>query len=353
MKRLALIMTVGAGLASMPVLAADEGGDAPSAATSVLVQTAALKQGSLPRTVVAYGIVQANPSARNSLMAPVAATVADIYVRVGQTVAKGDPLVELAPTPTTGAAYAAAVSSARVAADALTRTRQLRSESLATEPQVTAAEKADSDARATLAAMKAQGAAGPSTLRAPAAGVVTALTANTSAIVAEGAPLLELAQANGLILVAGVVAARAATIKVGNAAQITPIGGTGTAAAKVSMRGAAVDPSTGLVPVEFSLPAGGLLPGESAQASITTGDVHGYVVPHEAVLVHDTGDTYVVQDMKGAAKTVPVKVLLSTGERDVIDGPLDAAAPLILAGAYQLQDGMKVRYSDPAPRAGK
>jgi RND family efflux transporter MFP subunit len=346
-------MIVGAGLASVPLLAADEGGDAPSVAASVLVQTAALKQGSLPRTVVAYGIVQANPAAHNSLMAPVAATVADVYVRVGQTVAKGDPLVQLAPTPTTVAAYAAAVSSARVAADALMRTRQLRAESLATEPQVTAAEKADSDARTALAAMQAQGAAGPSTLRAPAAAVVTALTANTSAIVAEGAPLLELAQANGLIFVAGVVAAQAATIKVGNAAQVTSIGGAGTVAAKVSMRGAAVDPGTGLVPVEFSLPAGGLLPGESAQASITTGDVHGYVVPHEAVLVHDTGDTYVVQDVKGAAKTVPVKVVLSTGESDVIDGPLDATAPLILAGAYQLQDGMKVRYSDAAPQAEK
>jgi RND family efflux transporter MFP subunit len=346
-------MTVGAGLASVPLFAADEGGDAPSAATSVLVQTAPLKQGSLPRTVVAYGIVEANPAAHNSLMAPVAATVADVYVRVGQTVAKGDPLVELAPTPTTRAAYAAAVSGARVAADSLIRTRQLRAESLATEPQVTAAEKADSDARAALAAMQSQGAAGPSTLRAPAAAVVTALTANTSAIVAEGAPLLELAQANGLILVAGVVAAQAATIKVGNAAQVTSIGGAATVAAKVSMRGAAVDPGTGLVPVEFSLPAGGLLPGESAQASITTGDVHGYVVPHEAVLVHDTGDTYVVQDVKGAAKTVPIKVVLSTGESDIIDGPLDAASPLILAGAYQLQDGMKVRYSDAAPQAEK
>jgi hypothetical protein len=57
--------------------------------------------------------------------------------------------------------------------------------------------------------------------------------------------------------------------------------------------------------------------------------------------------------VKGAAKTVPVKVMLSTGESDVIDGPLDATAPLILTGAYQLQDGMKVRYSDAAPQAEK
>jgi membrane fusion protein (multidrug efflux system) len=346
-------MILDAGLAFRPLLASAADSAAPTVAASVWVQTATLKQGSLPRTVVAYGVVQANPAAHNSLMAPLASTVAEVYVRVGQTVAKGEPLVELAPTPQTSAAYAAALSTARVAGDALTRTRQLRAESLATEPQVAAAEKANSDAHEALVALRTQGAAGPSMMRAPAAAVVTALTANTRAIVAEGAPLLELAQANGLVLVVGVVAEQAATIKVGDAAQVTAVGGAPTVSARVSMRGAAVDPINGLVPIEIALPASGLLSGESAQASITTGSVHGYVVPHEAVLVQDTGDTYVVQDVKGAAKTVPIKVLLPAGENDVIDGPLDATAPLILAGAYQLQDGMKVRYSDTAPPTNK
>ncbi len=341
MTRLAWIFIAVAGVCSTYAPARADEGAAP---VSVLVQTTAVKKGSLPRIVIAYGAAQAAPSARDSLMAPVAAVVADVYVRTGQSVAKGAPLVALAPTPQTGAAYAAAASAAKLSSDALVRTRQLRAESLATELQLAAAEKADTDARAALAALRAQGAAGTTVLRAPAAAVVTAVGANQRAIVAEGTPLVDLARPGGLVLLAGVVPAEAATIKPGDQVAVTPIGSQASYPAKVLLRGAAVDPGNGLVPIEVSLPAGALLPGESAQAAITTGHVTGFVVPHVAVLVNDQGGTYVVQAIAGAAKLVPVRVLLPGGASDVVDGALDAAAPLVLAGAYQLQDGMKVRF---------
>jgi len=354
MKRIAWIIALGAALTASPLFADEDAApDNANANVSVLVQTTAVKKGSLPQVVVAYGTVQANRAAHESLMAPVAAIVADVYVIVGQSVAKGEPLFQLTPTPTTRAAYSAAASAQHVASDTLTRTRQLLAESLATEPQLAAAEKADSDAREALAALKAQGAAGPTIVRAPAAAVVTAVTATTSAIVTEGAPLLELAQPARLVLFAGVVPALAAEIKPGDKASVTPVSGTGSYAAKVALRGGAVDPGNGLVPIEISLPPGALMPGESAQAAITTGLVQGWVVPHEAVLVNNDGETYVVQAAGGVAKTVQVKVLLSAGENDVIDGKIDASAPLILAGAFQLQDGMKVRLSNAAAQAGK
>ncbi len=348
-------LTLGACLwcAALPSGADDAPGADATAQQSVLVQTTTVKKGSLPRIIIAYGTVQANAAAHTSLMAPVAAIVSEVYVRVGQAVAKGERLVELAPTPQTGAAYAAAASAERVAADALQRTRQLRAESLATEPQVAAAEKADSDARAALAAWRAQGAGGATVVRAPADAVVTAVTTNTRAIVAEGSPLIELAAPKGLVLAAGVVPAQAATIKVGDAAAVTPVGGAKPVAAKVSLRGGAVDSASGLVPVDIALPAGALLPGESAQAAITAGRTSGYVVPHAAVLVTDSGDSYVVQDRGGKAKIVPVRVLLSGGDADVVDGALDTGAPLILAGAYQLQDGMSVRRTNAAAQATK
>ena len=340
MNRSALILLAVCGACSTYVPARADG----AAAASVLVQTTAIKKGSLPHVIIAYGAAQAAPSAHDSLMAPVAALIAEVYVRTGQSVPKGAPLVALTPTPTTAATYAAALSAEQVARDALTRTRELRAESLATEQQLAAAEKADSDARAALAALRAQGAAGTRILRAPAAAVVTAVAASRAAIVAEGAALVELARAGGLVFVAGVVPAEAAAIKAGDAALVTPLGAKRTFTGKVSLRGAAVDPASGLVPIELSLPAGALLAGESAQAAITTGRVAGFVVPHAAVLVNDSGDTYVVQALGGAAKLVPVRVLLSGGESDVVDGALNEAAPLVLAGAYQLQDGMKVRF---------
>lgn len=328
--------------------AAAGGGGEPS----VLVQTTPVEQGSLPRLVVAYGNVQANPAAHESVVAPVAAIVTRLYVRVGEPVAKGAPLVQLDPTPHTRAGYAAAVTAQRVASEDLVRMQQMLAESLATAQQLAAAQKADSDARASLAALQAQGAGGPTTLRAPSASMVTAVTATTGAIVSEGSPLLDLAARHALVLVAGVVPALAALLERGDAATVTPVGGPGKFTTQVLLRGVIVDPSSGLVPIDIALPAGALLPGETAQASITAGEVHGFVVPHAAVLVHDNGDTYVVQAVNGLAKTVSVHVLVSVGGKDALDGSLDPSAPLILSGNYQLHDGMKVRVAGPAPRPG-
>jgi len=117
------------------------------------------------------------------------------------------------------------------------------------------------------------------------------------------------------------------------------------------VRGAVAEADTGLVPVDIALPPGQFYPGEMAEAIITTGQMHGYVVPHSAVLVNESGAPYVVQAIDGTAKKVPVQVVGAHGDEDVITGALNARAPLVLAGNYQLDDGMKVRLSDPP--AGK
>ncbi|HEY3849739.1 MAG TPA: efflux RND transporter periplasmic adaptor subunit [Steroidobacteraceae bacterium] len=330
---------------------ADDTRDAGKDEVSVLVRTAAVKRGSLPRIVVAYGVAKANPTAQESVVAKVSAVVAAVHVRTGQAVRKDAPLVELRPTPSTRATYAAALSAQRAAADALTRTKQLVADLLATGQQLAAAEKADSDARSALQALQAQGAGGPAVLRAPFPAVVTAVSAAPNSIVAEGAPLVELARPNGLILSTGVVPAQAASIEPGNAVIVEALGRSATLKSRVALRGAAVDPASGLVPVDVSLPSGALLPGETARASITIGEAQGFIVPHAAILVNEQGDAYVVQAVRGVAKSVPVRILATAGDEDAVDGRLDAAAPLVVAGNHQLQDGMKVRYANEAAGA--
>jgi membrane fusion protein, multidrug efflux system len=325
----------------------DEPGDESSAANAtVLVEQTALRKGSLPQALTAYGTVQADASARNMLMAPAAARVGAVYVRLGQEVAKGAPLLELVPTPPTASLYAQAVSALKVASDALRRTQQLLAEHLATRQQLADAEKSESDARAALAALKNEGAGGPTTLRTPFHAIVTALPIATNALVTEGTSLIDLAPPGNLVLLVGVVPAQAADIHVGDAVEVTPVGSAERHPGRVTMRGSIVDAATGLVPVQISLPHGTFFPGETAQAAITTGEVHGYVVPHPAILVDDSGDTYVVQTEKMVAKIVHVRVLGMHGDQDVIEGPLDPGAPVVLAGNHQLQDGMKVRLSD-------
>lgn len=342
--RSSLLLSGGTLLAAVLLMHAAVADEAPS----VLVQTMPLRQGSLPRTVTTYGSVQADPSARDTVMAPLEASVSAIYVRAGQEVPRGAALVQLVPNPQSSAAYAQAVSALQLASTSATRTQAMLAEQLATRQQVADADKALSDARAALTALRAQGAAGPTTLRAPYHAIVTAVSASQRAIVMEGAPLLDLARPNALVLMAGVVPDQAAAIAHDDQATVTPVGGSRTYAGKVLLRGAVVDTGNGLVPIQVSLPSGALLPGQTAEATITTGSVHGYVVPHQAILVDDNGDPYVVQAEQMAAKLVHVQVLGAAADQDVIDGPLDPAAPLILAGNYQLQDGMKVRLAQPA-----
>src|SRR5579862_5587762 len=323
-----------------------EGANANDA--TVYVQQIGLRQGALPQTVSAYGTVQADTSARNTLMAPVASRVGAVYVHLGQEVAKGAPLLQLVPTPPTASSYAQAVSALKVASDALTRTQQLLDQHLATRQQLADAQKAESDARAALAALRTQGAAGPTALRAPFHAIVTALSVSTNGLVTEGTALVELAPPRDLILQVGVAPSLASSIRAGNTAQVAPVGGSQSYTGRVTLRGAIVDPTTGLVPVQISVPPGMFFPGQTAEAAVTTGSVQGYVVPHSAILVDDNGDTYVVQTQKMVAKTVHVQVLGSHDDENVIQGPLDASAPVVVEGNHQLQDGTKVRLTQTA-----
>ena len=337
-------------LAALPFVHADDSGDSNSN-QSVLVTLSRLKEGSLPSVVVGYGTVGAANSGRKTIMAPESAVIAEIFVRLGEQVPAGAPLVALAPSPTSAAAYMQAKSALTVAQQLVMSTGKLVSLHLATAQQLADARKSQSDARSQLHALEMVGAGGRKVVRAPFPAIVTTLAATPGAIVAEGAPLLDLAAPGRLVLTVGVVPAQAAAIAPNDSATVTLVGGTGSSAGRVMVRGAVAEADTGLVPVDIALPPGQFYPGEMAEAIITTGQVHGYVVPHSAVLVNESGAPYVVQAIDGTAKKVPVQVVGAHGDEDVITGALNARAPLVLAGNYQLDDGMKVRLSDPP--AGK
>ncbi|HJS90431.1 MAG TPA: HlyD family efflux transporter periplasmic adaptor subunit [Steroidobacteraceae bacterium] len=328
---------------------ADGGGDSNSK-ESVLVTLTSLKEGSLPSVVIGYGTVGAANSGRKTLMAPAAAVVARIFVRLGEQVPAGAPLLELAPSPASAAAYMQAKSALNVARQLVASTERLASLHLATAQQVADARKSESDARSQLRALDTVGAGGPKIVRAPFAAIVTALAATSGAMVAEGAPLMDLAAPGRLVLTVGVVPAQAGGINPGDQAQVTLVGSDQPVAASVLLRGAVAESDTGLVPVEVALPAGKFLPGEMAEAAITTGERRGYVVPHSAILVNDDGHPYVVQAVNGVAHKVPVQVLDARGDQDVITGAVNARAPLVLTGNYQLDDGMRIRLADPQQR---
>ena len=327
-------------------LAREEPKEKPKEEPNVQVQLTQLKKGSLPQTVTAYGRVEPSASALRTVMAPAAAVVDEIYVRRGQAVDANALLLRLAPSPATQSAYSQAESALRVASDLVARTRNMVQQHLATAQQLADAEKSQTDAKAALGALQAQGAGGANTLKAPFRAVVTVIATSPGAIVSEGTPLLSLAGPGEIVLKAGVIPAEAGSIAADDPATIKAVGEGDVVTGKVVLRGAMVDPASGTIPIEIALPAGKFLPGQPAVAKITTGEVTGYVVPHEAVLMDDQGHPYVVQAANMTAKRVPVRVLDAAGDQDVVDGPLDASAPLVLTGNYQLKDGMKMHTGD-------
>jgi membrane fusion protein (multidrug efflux system) len=315
----------------------------PETGPSVAVELTALHKGSLPRSVTAYGMVGTGPAAQQTIQAPVAAIVDAIYVKPGEQVAADAPLLRLGPSPTTAASYTQAVIALQAANQEVQRTRTLLGQHLATRQQLATVEKAAADAQVALAALKTEGAGSPQILRAPFPAIVTAVSTSPGAIVAQGAALVDLARPSELVLHAGVVPSQAVEIQPGDTATVVPLGEKRAADGQVVLRGSVVDPKTGLVPVDISLPAGRFFAAEMAQANIVVGKAEGYVVPHQAILVNDQGAPYVVQAVDGRARQVPVQIVLSDGARDVIAGSLDPAAPLVLAGNYQLTNGMAIR----------
>ena len=322
-----------------------------AATPSVLVTQTALRQGSLPRTIEAYGVVQASATASRTVMAATSATVQTLYVREGEEIDAGAPLMQLVPSPQTTAAYVQAQSAQRVAEQLLSRTKQMFAQHLATEQQLADAEKSESDAQSNLAALKAQGAGGVHVLRAPFRAIVLHVAASQGTVVSAGSPLLDLASPEKAILKVGAVPAQALLVGRGNTARITAVGEEQSWPATVVQRGSMVDPSTGLVPIEIALPPGRFLPGEAANATITVGQTQGYVVPHAAILVDDHGETYVVQDDGLKARKVSVRIAGAQGDQDVIRGDgLKPGQPLVLSGNYQLDDGMSMRVAQPGKK---
>lgn len=313
---------------------------------SVLVQLAALRKGSLPHRVTAYGRVQASVPEQYTVVAPLSAMVQQVYVRPGQTVAKGAPLLRLTPSPSATASYVQAKSGLRVSSELAARTQRMVAQHLATQQQLANARKAEADARATLTALTAQGANAPHTMHAPDAAIVTGISITPGSIVSEGSALIDLVQPRGLVLQVGVLPGQAASVAIGDPVRITPIGGGASLHGKVSLRGAMVQANSGLVPVDVTVPGSKVFPGEMAEAAITTKQIKGYVVPHQAILVDNHGKPYVVQSVNMIAKKVPVRILAAKGDKNVISGPLNTAAPLVLAGNHQLNDGMHMRVAE-------
>lgn len=316
---------------------------APDPTPSVLVTTARVREGSAPRTIVGYGAATPGADATRTLSVPQAGLVREIRTTQGATVRSGQPLVVFEVAPSARAGFEAALTTLDAARRQLETTRELLRQQLATNDQLVQARKAVADARAALDAQAREGAGqAVQVLSAPFDGVVTALPVAAGDRTQSGAALATIARGSGVIVTVGIDPEERRAVLPGRAARLARLGGGPPIAGRVLRVDGALNPTTHLVDVDLRFPAGALLPGEPARAEIDVGASNGWIVPHAAVAT-TAGALRVFQVVRGRAHAVPVEVVQTDGRQDVVTGPLAADLPLVVDGAFQVEDGDAVR----------
>ena len=175
--------------------AADSGASS-SDKVSAAVATQAVHQGSLPDVVSAYGTAAPAIDAASTLSIQAECAVTQFDVTAGTAVHCGQRLLTFTLSPTAAAAYQQARTALNVAQAAREHTAQLMAHQLATRDQLAQANKAASDARSALDALRKQQGDGRTTeLRAPFDGIVSSIAATIAAAVEEqGSSTAEIAR---------------------------------------------------------------------------------------------------------------------------------------------------------------
>jgi membrane fusion protein, multidrug efflux system len=323
----------------------------PAQEPSVLVTTAPLAQHALVETLIGYGTVAPAVGRVENISTSYGGRVTALPVSPGQTVKRGDALIEVETDPAASLAYRQAATAVEYARSELQRVEELAQQQLATRSQVAAAEKSLADAKLQLHEQERLGAERRNTtFHAPFNGVVISLAATLGERVGAGKTLLQMARTDRLRAQLGIEPADAARVRPGMAVRLASVFDSRNAvAATVTQVHGMIDPQTQLVDVVVRFrndAADQLLPGTRVRGEITAGKHVGWAVPRQAVL-RDARGTYLFQVKDGRARRVDVTTGIESGGLVGVTGPLDAAEPVVVLGNYELKDGMKVRGKNP------
>ena len=329
------------------VAAGGEAGTPAEDAPSVLVREQTLATRTLSATVAGYGRVQADPDQITSIALPHAGLVQDLWVRLGQRVKAGDPVLTLATAPAAQVAYQQAKASVDSARSGLSQTEKLFKQTLATRSQVADARRNLRDAQSQLAAQERLGTGESSkVLRAPFSGIVIQLSVTQGQRVQADTAAVQLASGQGLVVPLGVELEDIESVKPGQTVILSPVFRPGVRiAAQVHEVHAMVDPTTHLIDVLVNVPSrdsGAFVLGEDLRGTIVVQQEHALAVSRSAVL-QDAAGSYVFLDHAGRARRVAVTTGLEQDGWVAVKGPLAAGDAVVVLGNYELTDGMAVR----------
>ncbi|MGA8017341.1 MAG: efflux RND transporter periplasmic adaptor subunit [Desulfobacterales bacterium] len=315
------------------------------------VQTIRLEEHSLKQTVVAYGQVQADPEHVISISLPRAGSINRLLVRLGERVTVNQELLELDTAPQARTDYQQAQAAVDYSRSKLQQTESLFSQQLATRDQVASARRDLSDAEAKLAELLKLGNEKTMTvIRAPFAGIVTALQVSQGQRVQADSGAMLLASGDTLVVPLGVEPEDARRISPGMKVILESLfEQQWHVAVRVTAVLAMVNPDTRLVDVLIRVPAAQSAPlvlGIRIKGTITVKEETSLAVPRSAVL-KDAQGAYLFIVQNGRAHRVRIATGSDEGDLVAVKGPLKAGDAVVSVGNYELKDGMAVQEVQP------
>src|SRR5437868_8817529 len=156
------------------------------------VQVAKVQRKVISEKAIVYGSVVAQPGKTHSVSVAFETRVRHILVAPGQFVQENDPLTEVELSPGAQVQFQQAKNAAEAARKELKQTQDRFNLKLATNQDLSAAEKTARDAEAQLTSLQRAGAGGDNRIHADMAGVIAKVNVQDGQIVPPGGPLVEM-----------------------------------------------------------------------------------------------------------------------------------------------------------------
>lgn len=182
-------------------------------------------------------------------------------------------------------------------------------------------------------------------IRAPAAGLVLTRTVEPGQIVqAGGGVLFRMAKDGEMEMQAQVSEADLATLRAGNSATVTPIGGKQGFAGRVWQVSPVIDPQTRQGIARIAVPYNAAIrPGGFASTMITSGSGSAPLLPESAVQNDDRGSYVYIVNAKGQVERRDVTVGQVSDAGVAVTGGITGAEKIVTSAGAFLTPGQKVK----------
>lgn len=315
---------------------------------STQVQLGLISRKTIRETISTFGTVVPQPGKTVAINLPFEAVIKHVLVTRGQAFLRGDALIQVDASPATQLQFRQAQIAKEAADRDLDQTQKEFAIKLATNKDLSQAQKAARDAELTLQSLQQQGVNTIRELHANSAGFVDKVNIQDGQIVAAGNPLLELVGNDDLEVKLGVRWDAVSRVQDGQPVVLyTDLSSAaGPQHAHIRLVTHEIDPATGLVEVFVAVhPGNQLLIGSYVRGEIEVQARDALVVPKSAVLPEDNAfSLFTVTGDKAVKHTVQLGIQ-NPSEVEIVSPELKPGEQVVTSGNYELTDGATVEIN--------